>query len=346
LNLEKSENLKTPFCDWLSFTINLTEENLRDSLIFGEPSQVLKGYSGYNKAYVSSSGALIAYNLENPQLRLYISLSSKALYSQTMTLENIIQWSIERGGKFTRIDLAKDDYEGILNIEEIYNKIKNAEITTRFRNYSVYSGEIYSAIESGKIGSTVSGKTIYLGNLKDSNTLVRIYDKGAKEKTKFHWIRVEYQFRRKVADQYCNPSILINPETGEISKKNNSEKIILGLYSERNFEKIALYYLRFLDQTKGKNNKLLHKRHWETSKFWTNFLDTEEKNSIGLPKYKTGLEDLKEWATRSISGLNFLLETAYGQEYKQEIKKQGKEKFENNQYYQQLIKEKNNGKNI
>jgi phage replication initiation protein len=337
----KTENLKTPFCDWLSFTINLTDENLRDSVIFGNPNQVLKGYSGYNQAYISTSGALVAYNKEKPELRLYISLSSKALYSQEITLEDIIQWAIQRGGKFTRIDLAKDDYDHILSIEEIYNKIKSAEITTRFRNYSVYSGEIYSAIESGKIGSTVSGKTIYLGNLKDSNTLVRIYDKGAKEKTKFHWIRVEYQFRRKVADQYCNPSILIDPQTGEISKKNNSEKIIMGHYRDRNFEEIALYYLRFLDPTRGKNNKLLHKRHWNTSNFWNKFLDTKEKSSIGLPKYKTGLEDLKEWATRSISGLNFLLETAYGQDYKNEIRKQGKEKFENNQYYQQLIKEKN-----
>jgi len=124
----KTENIEKPFCDWLSFTVNLTEENLRDSLIFGEPSQILKGYSGYNQAYISSSGALIAYNLENPQLRLYISLSSKALYSQTMELEKIISWAIERGGKFTRIDLAKDDYKGILNIEEIYNKIKNTTI--------------------------------------------------------------------------------------------------------------------------------------------------------------------------------------------------------------------------
>jgi phage replication initiation protein len=341
LKNQKSENLKKPFCDWLSFTIELNEQNLEDSKIFGDPSQNLKGYSGYNQAYISTSGALIAWNKEKPELRLYISLSAKALYSQSMELEFIISWAIDRNGKFTRIDLAKDDYDEILNINEIYEKIKNAEITTRFRNYSVYSGEVYSMIESGKIGSNVSGKTIYLGNLKDSNTLVRIYDKGAKEKTNYHWIRVEYQFRRKVANQYCNPSILIDPETGEIAKRNNSEKIILGHYQERNFEKIALYYLRFLDITRGKSNKILHKRHWETSNFWTKFLDTEEKNKIGLPKYKTGLEDLKAWATRSISGLNYLLETAYGQDYKNDLKREGKEKFENNQYYQQLIRDKN-----
>lgn len=340
MSTEKTENLKKPFCDWLSFTVNLSKENLQDSKIFGEPSQVLKGYSGYNQAYISSSGALICWNMEKPELRLFISLSAKALYSQTLELEKIIQWALDRGGKFTRIDIAKDDYEGLLNIEEIYNKIKDGEITTRFRNYSVYSGEIYSSIESGKIGSRVSGKTIYLGNLKDSNVLVRIYDKGAKEKTKFHWIRVEYQFRRKVADQYCNPNILINPETGEIKKHLSSEKIITGFYKDRNFENIALYYLRFLDQTRGKNNKLLNKRHWNTSPFWTKFLNTTEKNNIGLPKYKTGLEDLKEWATRSISGLNYLLETAYGQDYKTELRSTGKEKFENNQYYQQLIKER------
>lgn len=332
------KNLLEPFCDWLSFTIDPAYKN--DVVIFGEKSIELKGWNAYNTAYFSSSGALIAYHTDKPELRLYVSLSAKALYSQKMTFEKIIEWAIERKGKFTRIDLAKDDYEGILNLDLIYEKIKTGHLVTRFRNYSVYEGEIYSTIESGKIGNNSPAKTIYLGNLKTSNVIVRIYDKGKKEKVNYNWIRVEYQLRHEASDQYCNKSILIDPDTGEISKKLNSEKKIIGNIYERDFNSVANYYLKFLDVTRNKKNEIVHKRYWNTSKFWHNFIGTHERSKIGLPKYKTGLEDLRHWATRSISGLNYLLEKAYGQDYIRERKESGKEKFKNNKYYNQLLRDK------
>lgn len=332
------EDLEKPFCDWLSFTINL--EFIKDIEIFGDKQIELKSWNSYDTAYFTNTGVLIAYSTTRPELRLYISLSSKALFSQKMQLEEIIDWAILKGGKFTRIDISKDDYSGILNLDVIYNKIKTGELVTRFRNFSVYEGQIYSIIESGKIGSNSTGKTIYLGNLKTSNVIVRIYDKGAKEKTPFHWIRVEYQLRHEVSDQYCNKHLLLDPDSGEIKKGLNSIKIKTGDIRERDFPSIANYYLRFLDPARNKKNELVHKRYWSTSPFWEKFVGTNERNSIGLPKYKTGLEDLRKWATRSISGLNYLLEQAYGDDYKKERKEEGKKKFENNQYYQKLIKEK------
>ena len=337
-NIEKLEN---PFCDWLSFTINL--EYLKDVFIFGEKQIELKSWNSYNTAYFTDTGVLIAYSTDRPELRLFVSLSSKSLYSQKMQLEEIIDWAIPRGGKFTRIDIAKDDYRGVLNLDLIYEKIKKGELVTRFRNFSVYEGEIYSTIESGKIGSNTSAKTIYLGNLKKSNVIVRIYDKGAKEKTPYHWIRVEYQLRHSVSDQYCNKHLLLDPDTGEIKKSLGSVKVKTGDIRERDFPSIANYYLKFLDPTRSKKGELIHKRHWHTSNFWEKFIGTSERNSIGLPKYKTGLEDLRHWATRSMSGLNYLLEQAYGEDYKKERKEKGKEKFENNKYYQQLMREKSNG---
>lgn len=334
------QSLKIPFVDWLSFTIPKTDQNLVDVAIFGNPQVNLKSWNSYDTAYFSNSGVLIAHHSQKPELKIFISLSSKALYSQNLTIEEIIKFGVERKGKFTRIDLAQDDYDKILNIDLIYDKIKKSELVTRFRNYSVYEGEIYSSIESGKIGSNVSGKTIYLGNLKNSNTIVRIYDKGAKERTNYHWIRVEYQFRHEAADQYCNKHILVDPDTGEITKKGNISYLLE--FEKRNFAAIANYYVQFLDPTKGKKGHLLHKRHWNKSKFWTDFLGSQEKESIGLPKYQTGLEDLREWASRSISGLNYLLEQAYGESWKAERKEKGKEKFENKPYYNQLLREKNN----
>jgi phage replication initiation protein len=339
MTLQKNlKDLEQPFCDWLSFTIN--PEHLKDIFIFGDKQIELKSWNSYDVAYFTNTGVLIAYSPSRPELRLFCSLSSKALYSQSLKLDEIIDWAIPRGGKFTRIDIAKDDYSKVLDLDIIYNKIKAGELVTRFRNFSVYEGEIYSTIESGKIGSNTTAKTIYLGNLKKSNVIVRIYDKGAKEKTSYPWIRVEYQLRHEVSDQYCHKHLLLDPDTGEIKKTLNSVKKTLGDIKERDFPSIANYYLRFLDPTRNKKGELIHKRHWNTSYFWEKFIGTIERNTIGLPKYKTGLEDLRKWATRSISGINYLLEQAYGEDYKKERRDKGKENFQNNKYYQELIKEK------
>lgn len=336
-NNKINDNLRDPFVDWLSFTIPKTDNNLQDLHFFGKSTVALKSWNSYDTAFFTNSGVLIAYHTQKPELKIYISLSAKALFSQIVGVEKIIEWGVARAAKFTRIDLAQDDYDGFLNIEEIYQKIKKAELVTRFRNYSVYEGEVYSTIESGKIGSMVSGKTIYLGNLKSSNTIVRIYDKGAKEKTDYHWIRVEYQLRHDSADQYCAKNILVDPDTGEITRRGN--KAYLLDFEKRNFTHVANYYLQFLDPRK-KNGKLVHKRHWAVSKFWSNFLGSREKESIGLPKYQTGLEDLRNWASRSIVGINYLLEQAYGETWKTERREKGKERFENKPYYNQLLKEK------
>lgn len=330
--------LEKPFCDWLSFTIDPIF--LSDVEIFGSVSIGLKSWNSYSIAYFSNTSVLIAYHPDRPELRLFLSFSSKALYSQKMGFEEIVKWAIDRKGKFTRIDLTKDDYSKNLNMENILNKIKSGELVTRFRNFSVYENQEFSTIESGKIGKGNGSKTIYLGNLKKSNVIVRIYDKGAKEQKDYHWIRVEFQLRHEVADQYCNSNILIDPDTGEVKKSNNSQKIITGTIEERDFPSIANYYLRFLDITKNKNGNILHKRHWKTSPFWKNFIGTSERNSIGLPKYKAGLEDLREWATRSISGLNYLLEEAYGDDYKKQRKEEGRKKFSENQRYQNLLRDK------
>lgn len=334
-----SEELKKPFVDWLSFTIPKTEENLSSLWFFGEKSQELKSWNSYDIAYFTNSGVLIAYHSSKSILRIYISLSAKALFSQDHTVGKIIQWGKSKDAKFTRIDLAQDDYDGFLNIDQIYLKIKNGELVTRFRNFSVYENHEFSTIESGRIGSGETGKTIYLGNLKTSNTVVRIYDKGAKEKTNYHWIRVEYQLRHESADQYCAKNLLVD-DSGEIARRG--KKVYLLDFEKRNFPEIANYYLEFLDPRK-KNGNLTHKRYWNKSEFWAKFLKTQEKESIGLPKYQTGLEDLREWAGRSIVGINYLLEKAYGSEWKKEREEKGKERFENKPYYNQLLKEKNNG---
>lgn len=336
--------IESPFIDWLSFTLPFSEQILKDLIIFGEPDRISeKGYQFYTNACWTVYGVLIAYTPEKPENRVYISLSAKSLklISMVLDIDTLMGWAIQNGGKFTRIDLTLDDYREILNLEEIHRKIKAGEIVTKFRNYSVYEGQVYSVIESGKIGKTTA-KTIYLGDLKTSEIIVRIYDKGKKENCPYHWIRVEFQLRKESADQYINHGTFVRLETGEVKKGKGSVKIPSGIkFSDRNFQKLAYYYLRFLDPSKSKSGRLLHKRHWETSQFWIDFLGVSEGEKIGLPKYETGLEDLREWFLHQNSGAEYLLRKAFGQDFESEKRKIGKEKFEKNEKYKKLLDLKN-----
>jgi len=336
--------IESPFVDWLSFTLPYSEQILKDLVFLGEPDRISdKGYQFYSQAFWTIYGVLVAYSPDRPENRVYVSLSAKSLklVSMILTLDNLIEWAIQNGGKFTRIDLTLDDYKEILNLDEIHKKIKTGEIVTKFRNYLVYEGQVYSVIESGKIGKSTA-KTIYLGDLKTSEIIVRIYDKGKKEETPFPWIRVEFQLRKDSADQYIHHGTFIKLETGEIKKGVGSVKVPSGIkFSDRNFQKLAYYYLRFLDPLKSKSGRVLHKRHWETSKFWIDFLKVSEGEKIGLPKYETGLEDLKEWFLNQNSGAEYLLKKAFGQDFETEKREIGKEKFEKNGKYKKLLELKN-----
>lgn len=89
----------------------------------------------------------------------------------------------------SRIDIACDDREGFLNMEEIVEKVQANEINSRMTKRSV--------IVSFD-GTQRSGSTIYLG-APSSDFRVRIYDKALEEGVDGHWIRVELVMRHKNA---------------------------------------------------------------------------------------------------------------------------------------------------
>lgn len=65
---------------------------------------------------------------------------------------------------------------------------------------------------------------------------------------------------------------------------------------------------------------------------------------IGLPKNETGLQDIDNWLRNQTSGAMYLLTEVYGEEYLEEILEQGKEKFESNKKYQNLLKQEQDRK--
>ncbi|EMP00147.1 replication initiation factor domain protein [Leptospira santarosai str. 200702252] len=276
------EELKEPFVDWLAFSIEYSDQSwqwLRT--VFGELHIEEKGtVTGHTHRFRTTGDVVGAFSPKKRNQKIYVSLSSKALFNfrtVSISLSELIENVIGLNGKFTRIDLALDDYEGLLNLPLIYEKLKRKEVSSRFRGYTKFESPL-DLVEKGslfldhKLGK--HGYTIYIGAFRKSNCFARIYDKRLQVGPECAWPiwnRLEFQLNHEAADQYCNPTWNVDPETGEIL--NTSERFSdprRAKFTDRSFSKTAFYYLKFLEPCfKHSVNGLghiyleeIHKRHW------------------------------------------------------------------------------------
>ena len=144
----------------------------------------------------------------------------------------------------TRLDVAYDDFTGLLNIDQICDQTREEHFTSR--------SNTYQAIYSNK------GNSVLFGT-RNSNVLIRIYDKAAErgyDNTKLHWIRCELQIKDVNA-------------MGFIKQLQSKELIDVYLGVLKN-------YLLFRDPSENDSNK----RRWQVSPWWDRFLKDAERLSI------------------------------------------------------------------
>lgn len=292
------------FIDWLSFTLPNCQSSWR--WIEGRLGGWLendKGFLGYPDSANTEIGALLGWNAERSDVRIYVVLSAKALFMlQEFHVTYIIRSAINAGAKFTRIDIAKDDIgeeSGILDLNEIASKIQRRELVTRWR--------VWSRIVSGPISghSDFFGDTIYLGN-REGQSFLRIYNKAGQTGSSFHWIRCELELK---GDKAISLSREIYKETANLAD-------------------ILFYLIRFKDKS-----NLAKKTQWLDSPFWLDFLETCKGQKLELPRYETGLEDVTNWMNKQVSASLTLLQKL---DKLKPILETGKQKFDENPRLQRL----------
>ena len=98
----------------------------------------------------------------------------------------------EESANVSRIDVACDDREGFLDMDEIVQKIQTNQVNSRMTRRSVLVS--YD-------GTRRNGSTIYIG-APSSDFRVRIYDKALEQGEDGHWVRVELVLRKKNANAF------------------------------------------------------------------------------------------------------------------------------------------------
>jgi len=233
--------------DWLSFTAKTDEPKFLVRLLGLEhlPWQVTNGARGYqDRLYFNCIS--IHYN-GRPDMGVWCEMSGQGCraFESLSTLPNkwvdLFSAITFHNLNITRLDIAYDDHEGLLNINQIIQDTRNQEYVSK--------SDYWEILESSK------GQSLQFGS-PQSDVLIRIYDK-AKERhcpEGEHWIRVELQLRRDRAIAFAN--------------------LPLGIGEA--FCGVVVNYLRFVDPMDGDSNKW----RWPIKDYWGEFLCNARAISI------------------------------------------------------------------
>lgn len=236
--------------DWLSFTSRTHTVNEIIELIgfTNVAFQEIYGFYGYNKR-ITYEGVSILYEGHAPNMGIMVDMSGQGCRTfETLgtgdweALFNLIKLGqSEKHMNITRLDIAYDDHEGILDIRQICKDTEARHYISRTRNFEV--------INSSK------GRTVVHGS-KSSSVFIRIYDK-AKERgytDSRHWIRLELQLRDGNA-------------LGFIKNDTAIGKKFLG---------VVYNYLRYVLPSENDTNN----RRWPDTGYWQKFIQSAEKIKI------------------------------------------------------------------
>ncbi len=207
--------------------------------------------------------------------------------------------------KITRIDLAFDDFDGLLDFDLIEYKLNQGEYRSRKRSFSVHKGGAekseptdYNVVKTGNVKQELLGRTIYLGNPRTTAKNVvyaRFYDKYLQYKAKSQilpekaeitgiWQRYELVFKRtKAHDLFLN--YLFNEEF-----KNNVDKLYKSALRDM---------IEFLD-VKEVGAVETHKRYWVISPWWDEFLQYNDKLKFSNHEKDADLGRLLKWLMTSV----------------------------------------------
>lgn len=154
--------------------------------------------------------------------------------------------------KFTRVDIAIDDFAEHFSVSYIFSKLLNGEITSKFKSWSPDGNFAMD-------GQAKGGMSIYFGS-NQSRFQVLMYEKALQlGLNDTSWTRTEMRFKHERAVEFID-IILANFTT---YKQFDIGVLAGGILKD---------YITFRDPNPNDSNK----RRWKVSPFWTQFLEGVE----------------------------------------------------------------------
>lgn len=302
--------------DWFAFTVSddidtNNEEN--DFLILKNLGYMFSDFEATSGRYLYNSGLTLGgfvnvyYNNYNKDLARNTSHSRNYVFTGqgctdlAQKIENnwVGLFSILKklGVKITRLDIALDDFYGVVSFNKMENKLNKGHYRSSKKTYNV--------VKQADVNGDIKGYTLYIGSQTKSSVgtyFLRCYDKYAQYKTKVQippqeaidsgiWQRYEISFTKKKARKIVDLMVDGGQTIGSVFM-NTMRDIV-----------------EFLEPTKTQKKEVhKNKNRWELSTWWKKFLDGAGKVELGEAERDLDLGGLLRWLRVSVVPALKLLE--------------------------------------
>lgn len=171
----------------------------------------------------------------------------------------------------TRLDVAYDDFDGLLDFDLLLDDVRNYNWVSRFRELPVE--------QTFSKDKTKESVTIYCGS-KKSEIMFRIYDKKQEQNRDDieHWTRFEIQLRRDRAACFV-------------------EMLMSGNELPQLFIEVINNYVRFIEPSDSDSNL------WRApmAEYWERFITTLSKARLYRPGTDYDISNLENYVTKQCS---------------------------------------------
>lgn len=275
-------------------------EGYANSLVFENINIYWEGASNQG-IHVDITGQGCRY-IEQIFKKLRVQLSDSQMY-----WFDFIRTMYNHGAKFTRFDLAIDDFGQHYTVPYIFQKCLNGELTMKFKSWSP-DGYF------GADGQAKSGMTIYFGS-DVSRFQICMYEKAKQLGLgdDANWTRTELRFRHERAIEFVQ-LILANASM--------DDHFDIGIFAAG----ILKDYITFREPNETDSNK----RRWKVSSFWNDFLEGIEPQRLTTALPDRSILKTASWFKGQVSKSYIMMELAfYGlrDEWKDEMLKEGMKKL-------------------
>lgn len=242
-------------------------------------------YEGYTCTHVSDSIQILE-DEDSGKFMLNFSGQACRQYEEYSTLNWIYLFALvldNFNAKFTRLDVAIDDFNKIYKVSTIRQATYKKLCVTRLRDWG---NKQKGLIEYGNDILTMD--SFYLGDMK-SRYMINFYDKLLERKSKGKevlvesWTRTEVRFKAEYATMFA------------ITLAHSSED--LG-YNTMSFLNEKLAFLKPGDYT---NKSRAREDKKNISRWWLKFLGDVGKLKISIKAPDATLERSKEWFEHSVT---------------------------------------------
>lgn len=300
--------------DWLSFTskIHTVPEVVELLGLSSVKFEICKGFYGYQERLYFDGISIHYGGSESRKLNnsVLVEMSGKGCRSFEkygnsdfesifkLILQHYSDDAEQRRMNCTRIDLAFDDFTGVLDLNHLVVETQKNNFVSRFQDWQCITGN--------------KGLSVCHGSNK-SNVYIRFYDKRLEQKMQdeiFHWVRAEIQIRKECAIGVIEMLQNVSVQECYYQVINNYIRYIVPDYTETNLRKCP------------------------TAPYWLKFLQSAERHSIfHKPADSYNFSNLHSYVTDHLSGaIQTVLDCIGTDQFLEDIKKSRKGKKLNPKY--------------